>query len=691
MNKLPIEPERYELHEAPTYHFEPDRREFLALVGGGLLVALTAEGQQRGRAMPQEVAAWLHIGEDGAVTVYTGKVEMGQNIRTSLAQAVAEELHAPVESIKMVMGDTALTPYDAGTFGSLSTPVMSPQLRRAAAAAREMLVDLAAGRWQMDRAGISVSGGKVTGGGRAAGFGELTRGQKIARSIAADVALTPAPEWKVAGVSVPKVNGRDFVTGRHRYASDLTRPGMIHGKVLRPPAVGASMTSFDGSAAQAMAGVTVVRDGNFAGVTAPDPQTAARALGLLRAAWNLEPQPSGKELYDWLKKHGGPGQGPSRGSLDEGMAAAARKFSQTYTLPYIAHVPLEPRAAVAEWEDGKLTVWTGTQRPFGVQGELASAFNIPQERVRVIMPDTGSGYGGKHSGECAVEAARLAKAAGKPVKLVWTRQEEFHWAYFRPAAVIEVSSGVRQDGLLTAWDFHNYNSGSAGIQTFYDVPHQRIQFHPSKSPLRQGSYRVLAATANHFARETHMDEVARGLGIDPLEFRLKNLKDPRFRAVLEAVAERIGWARRKRAPGRGFGIAGGFEKRGYVATAVEVEVDAAARKVRLLRIVEAFDCGPAINPDHLRNQIDGCIVMGIGGALFEQIEFDEGRILNGRLSQYRVPRFSDVPPIETILMDRKDLEPVGAGETPIVGIAPAIGNAIFDAVGTRLRSLPLTL
>ncbi|HWQ56277.1 MAG TPA: molybdopterin cofactor-binding domain-containing protein [Bryobacteraceae bacterium] len=669
-----------------------DRREFLAAVGGGPLVTLTVDAQRRGgRPMPQDVAAWLHIGQDGAVTVYTGKVEMGQNVRTSLAQAVAEELHAPMTSVRMVMGDTAMVPYDAGTFGSQSTPVMSPQLRRAAATAREMLVDLAAERWGADRAKLSVSDGKVTDGTRSAAFGDLTRGQKLVKSIAAETPLTPAAQWKVAGKSLPKVNGRDFVTGRHQYTSDLKRPGMLHGKVLRPPAIGATLATFDGSTAEAIAGVTVVRDGSFAGVTAPDPQMAEKALAALRATWRKEPQPSGAELFDYLRKNGEAGSGPSRGSLAEGLAAADRKFAQTYTAAYIAHVPLEPRAAVAEWEGTKLTVWTGTQRPFGVRGELSTVFNLPEDQVRVIMPDTGSGYGGKHSGECAIEAARLAKAAGKPVRLVWTREEEFQWAYLRPAAVIDVASGLRKDGSITAWDFHNYNSGTAGIQTMYDIPHQRIEYHPSKSPLRQGSYRALAATANHFARETHMDELARELGIDPLEFRLKNLKDARFRAVLAAVAERIGWARRKPAKGRGFGIAGGFEKAGYVATAVELEADAVARKVQLLRVVEAFDCGAAINPEHLRNQIEGAIVMGIGGALFERIEFDQGRILNGRMARYRVPRFSDVPPIETILMDRRDLQPVGAGETPIVGIAPAIGNAIFDATGKRLRSLPLTL
>jgi isoquinoline 1-oxidoreductase len=352
-------------------------------------------------------------------------------------------------------------------------------------------------------------------------------------------------------------------------------------------------------------------------------------------------------------------------------------------------VPLEPRAAVAQWEGDHLTVWTGTQRPFGVQGELTGAFRIPNDQVRVIVPDTGSGYGGKHTGEAAVEAARLAKGAGKPVKLVWTREEEFTWAYFRPAGVIEVSSGIKNDGTLTAWEFHNYNSGASAIGTLYDVPNQLIQFHSTDSPLRQGSYRALAATANHFARETHIDELAHAAEIDPLAFRLENLSHPRLRAVFEAAAKSFGWGNRRAAADHGFGIAGGSEKGSYVATCVEAAVDRSNRNVRVVRIVTAFECGAVLNPDHLKNQIEGCAMMGLGGALFEGIRFADGKILNRKLSRYRVPRFSDAPQIDVVLLARKDLSSVGAGETPIVGIAPAIGNAIFAATGVRLRSMPL--
>jgi isoquinoline 1-oxidoreductase len=320
-----------------------------------------------------------------------------------------------------------------------------------------------------------------------------------------------------------------------------------------------------------------------------------------------------------------------------------------------------------------------------VRGELAEAFGLPQESVHVMVPDTGSGYGGKHSGECALEAARLSKAAGKPVKLVWTREEEFMWAYFRPAGVIDVRAGIDASGKLTAWDFHNYNSGNSGLQMKYDAAAQRHEFHKAESPLRQGSYRGLAATANHFAREVHMDELAHLAGMDPLEFRLHNTTDPRLKGVLEAAAQKFGWSTAAKS---GRGIACGFEKGGYVACCAEV-VKEPGKPPRVIRLVESFECGAIVNPAHLRMQVEGGMVMGLGGAMFESVEFAGGRLLNGRLSKYRVPRFRDIPKIDVVLVDRKDLPSAGAGETPIVGVAPAIANAIFAATGERLRALPL--
>ena len=704
--QIPLEPERYELREAAPYRFDLDRREFFKFLGAGVLVvsvlkpAVMAQesggANQRRGDLPKDIDAWLHIGEDGRVTVYTGKVEMGQNIRTSLSQAVAEELRVPMEKIEMVMGDTQLTPFDMGTFGSRTTPTMNLQLRKVAAAARELLIGLAAKQWQADPQHLLVTDGKIADAQstRSIEYTALTKGQQLTQTISSDIPLIPAANWKVAGQSALKVDGRDIVTGRHRYPSDQKLPDMLYGKVARPTAFNATLVSVEMKQAQDM-GATVVHDGDFVGVAAPSMALATAAAAAIRAEWKADPQPSNKDLFDYLRKNTIAGKDPSgdgdlyeAGSVDHALDAADHRLQQTYTVSYIAHTPLEPRAALAKWDGDHLTVWTGTQRPFGVRGQLAEAFRIPEDQVRVLMPDTGSGYGGKHTGETAIEAARLARAARRPVKVTWTREEEFTWAYFRPAGVIDVTSGVRNDGTITAWEFHNYNSGSAGIRTYYEVPNQRIVFHAVNSPLRQGSYRALAATANHFARESHMGEMARTVKMDSLEFRLKNLRDARLRAVFEAAAKQFGWGKSK-STGQGFGMGGGYEKLGNIATFAEVNVDRKSGDVRVVRVVSAFECGAIVNPDNLRNQIEGSNIQGLGGALFEAIEFENGKILNGRMSRYRVPRFSDVPVLETVLLDRKDLPSAGAGECPMVGLAPAIANAIFDAIGMRLRSLPL--
>ena len=680
-----------------------DRRDFLKVLGGGLLVCLThtpSWAQESGRSfggheLPKDVSAWLHIAADGQVKVFTGKVEVGQNIRTSLAQLVAEELKVSFEAITMVMGDTDLTPWDMGTFGSRTTPTMGPQLRTMAAAARQMLLEIAAEHWHVDAAALTAADGKVTDPQNALSlaYGELTRGENLVKTVSSEERLTPAPEWKIAGAAVPKAEGRDFVTGKHKYPSDITRPEMMFGAVLRPDGFNAALALLDTSAAEKLPGVKVVHDGDFIGLVAPDPFTAQHALPAIQTKWNVPAQSSNQGLFAYLKNNPESGQdhGPQHvaGSVAQAMEGADLKLEEQYTVAYIAHAPLEPRAAVAEWAGGKLTVWTGTQRPFGVRDELAQAFHLSPAQVRVIQPDMGSGYGGKHTGEAAIEAARLAKAAGKPVKVVWTRSEEFTWAYFRPAGLIEIKAGARRDGTLVAWEHHNYNSGPAAIGTPYSVANQLLQYHAAKSPLRQGSYRGLASTANHFARESHMDGVAHVAGMDPLEFRLKNLADPRLQAVFQAAAAKFGWGRSKSTPERGFGIAGGVDKGGYVATCAEVEIDPTSKRLRIRRVVQAWECGAIVNPDGLRNQLTGAIVQGIGGALFERILFADGHILNPHFAQYRVPRFSDTPQVEVVLIDRKDLPSAGAGETGLVGLAPAVGNAIFDASGIRLRNMPM--
>jgi CO/xanthine dehydrogenase Mo-binding subunit len=710
-----FEAERYEMTETPRHHFELQRREFFRVMGAGAVVLVASRkvlAQGRGGAgaaaaprpeMSEEVNAYIHIGENGAVTAFSGKVEIGQNNRTLFTQLVAEELRVPVARVNVITGDTGRTPWDRGTVGSESAPILGKQFRRAGAAAREMIVARAAQAWNVDASRLTARDGRVSenGGTRAATYAELLRGQELTAVIPENVGPTAPAQWTIAGTSVPKVDGRDFVTGKHTYLSDMKLPGMVHGKMIRPPSYGATIETVDASAAQAMPGVTVVRDGEFLGVTAPTLAAAERAARAVKVTWKEKPgQPSNAEIFDYLKAHSrvnGATEGDrgtpdmdvwNQGSVEQGLASAAHKLSQTYTIRYVAHSPLETRAGLAQWDGDKVTVWTGVQRLFGARGEVARAMRIPEDNVRVITPENSPCYGGKHNADAGVEAARLAKGAGKPVKLVWTREEEYNWAYFRPGGTVEVQSGMTADGKLTAWEFHNYNSGPGALGSPYIIPNKKHQVHNADSPLRQGSYRGLAATFNHFARETHMDELSYIAKIEPLAFRKRNTDDARLLAVYDAAAKQFGWGKAKTEEGQGFGIAGGMEKLGYVATCAEVRVDPAGQ-VRVARVVVAFECGAIVNPNHLRNQMEGAQMFGLGGALFEEIEFESGKLLNGSFSDYRLPRFSDMPAIETVLLNRPDIEPGGAGEVPMFGLAPAIGNAIFDATGVRVRSMPL--
>ncbi len=675
--------------ELTTTDSELTRRSLLKILGGGILVMASgssvlalATDQRRGQPLPQVISAWIHIGPDNKITVLTGKVEVGQNARTSLTQAVSEELRVSPESVTLIMGDTDLVPYDMGTFGSLTTPMMVPQLRKAAAAARLALVDLAATKWKVSKSTVRADAGKLSAGSHSATYGEIAKGQPFSKAIPTDIQLTPSKSWKTMGTSLPKVGARNIVTGRHHYSIDQTKPGMLHAKVLRAPSFGATLKSLDSKEAETMPGIKVVHEANFVAVAGPTQRAAAKALASLKAEWTEIPGPSNNELFTLLRG--------TTAIPDPSIPAGSKKLQATYTANYIAHVPLEPRAALADWDGSKMTVITGTQRPFGVRSEVATALGIPERQVRVQVPDTGSGYGGKHSGDAAVEAARISKALGKPIKLVWTRIEEFTHAYFRPAGVNEITSAVSSDGKITAWSFTNFNSGSPGIDIPYTVPSPATKSIQAESPLRQGSYRCLGATFNNFARESHVDELAHEAGMDPLEFRLKNLPtDSHLREVLVAAADKFGWKDRKKAEGVGFGIACGTEKNGYIATVVELAVNDLTKEIKVVRAVNAYQCGKILNPDHLKNQVEGAVIMGIGGALFEAIQFANGKIKNPHLGTYPVPRYWDVPRFETILIDRPDIASAGAGEVPILAIAPAIGNAIFDAISMRIRTLPL--
>jgi isoquinoline 1-oxidoreductase len=678
-----------------------NRREFLEIAGAGLLIVATApwsDAQRGGGTGTFETR--LHIGEDGFITVLSGKIEEGQGALTELAMAAAEELRVPLDRVRMVMGDTDQTPNDGGTAGSGTTPRTAPLVRGAAATARDLLLAAAGRQFGVDGARLEIRDGVVHHAGKACGYADLARSPELAaaykEAVPANTTVTPTKDWQLLGKPQVRLDIRELVTGAHRFPSDIVRPGMLYGCVLRAPSYGATLGSVDLSEARKMPGVTAVRDSDFVACAAPTTFTARKGRAVISATarWKTVGQPSSDDLYAYLKQHAKPQERPQeqgRGSVEKGLAEARTRLKASYQVPYVQHAPMEPRAAVAEWQNGRLTVWTGTSNPGSVRQQLAETFGIAQDWVRVLVPHFGGGFGGKHTGEAATEAARLARETGRPVAVRWTRAEEFMWAYFRPAALIEVEAGLDAGNAISAWDFTNYNSGGSALDTPYRVPNTRVQFVASDPPLRQSSYRVLAATANNFAREAFTDELAEAAGKDPLEFRLSHLDNERLRNVLNAAAQRFGWVerRKKRRPGTGIGLACGTEKNSVVAACCEVEVDRASGVPRLIEVVQAFECGAILNPANLRSQVEGAIMMGVGPALREEIHFKDGKLTNPRFATYQVPRFRDVPKLDVILLDRKDLESAGAGETPIIAIAPAVANAVFHATGKPVHAMPI--
>ena len=685
---------------------ELSRRRFVQLLGAGLLITVTEDfslGRRSSRdGQSMAVAVRLHLNTDGTFTVMTGKVEEGQGARAQLTQAAAEELQVSADRVHLVMADTALVPDDGITAGSRTTPYTVPAVRRGAATARELLRHLAAEEWQVDASTLQVRDGAITDGTakRTMRYADLAKARDVAEAfkqpVSADVTVMSVDEWDVLGTSVPRPNWRDLVTGAHRYPCDIVRPNMLYGRMLRPPSYGATLESVDLSKAKAMEDVVVVRDDQFVGCAAATSLRAAQAVDALAktASWKTVAHPSSKVLSSHLKKHartGSRSRPRTRGSVGRGFSEADKVLNATYEAAYIQHTPMEPRAAVAEWRDDKLTVWAGVDWPQRAQRDLARVFDIPTERIRVIVPDMGGGFGGKHSAEAAEEAARLARAAGGPVSVRWTRAEEFTWAYFRPAGVIECEAGLDATGKITAWDFATINPGGAAMDTPYAIANTRVASVSTDAPLRQGPYRCLGATVNNFARESFMDELAAAAGADPLAFRLAHLDNSRIRTVLETAARHFDWpARRKKVTAElGVGLACGTEKDSVVAACVEVAIDRRKGQIRVTEVCEAFECGPIQNPANLLSQVHGCVVMGLGGALSEAIQFENGKILNADFSGYRVPRFRDVPKIDVHLVENRDIPSAGGGETPIIAVAPAIGNAIFAATGVRLRSMPM--
>ena len=699
----------------PAAPFQPiGRREFLqrmGLLGGGLIVYCTvgdAAAAARARRagflsgkVPTDFNAFLRIGSDNRVTCFVGKIEMGQGPITSFAQMMAEELDVPYDSVDMVMGDTDRCPWDAGTWGSLSTRYYGVFVKEAACEAKGVLKALASEKLSCPVERLVTENGTLFDRKRPATrltYGQLTEGRVIERHLKDLPPLKPASRYTVSGKPHLRRDALDKVTGRARFTADVRLPGMVYARILRPPAHGAELRSVDTSAAGLIPGAEVVRDGELIAVLHPDPEAAEKALGAIRADFTApDTGIDDKTIFDHLLENApDPEIASEAGDLGKGEQQAAVVVEETYRNSYVAHAPMETHTALAAIEGGKATVWASTQSPFGVQNHVARALDFRPEDVRVIAPFVGGGFGGKAASAQAVEAARLAKRVGKPVMVVWTRQEEFFYDTFRPAAVVHIRSGIDSKGQMSFWDYKVYFAGKRGCENFYEIPHHRESVYgewrigPGFHPFAVGPWRAPAANTNVYARALQMHIMASRAGKDPVAFRLNHLKDRRMRSVLEAAAGRFGWTPSKTPGGRGYGVSCGIDAETYVASIAEVEVDEASGMIDVKRIVCAQDMGQVVNPQGAVLQMEGCITMGLGYALTEEVRFSNGRIHDTNFDTYAIPRFSWLPEIETVIVPNPSLPPKGGGEPAIVCMGGVLATAVYDATGAVVRQLPMT-
>jgi isoquinoline 1-oxidoreductase len=678
------------------------RRDFLKISGSGLFIffapgtfGVVALGQP-GRAYPTDFKAYLKIGDDGRVSLFCSKIEMGQGIITSMAQMLAEELDVTVDSIDMVMGDTMLCPWDSGTTGSRSTKYFGPPLRSAGAEARAILLQLASEQLNIAPERLHVKNGVVSDKMNAASkvtYAELVKGKQIDRHIS-DVPIKSISEHTVSGKPTMRTDARSKVTGEAKFTGDIILPGMLHAKVLRPPSHDATLASVDVSKASNITVAIVILEDGLIAVLHEKPELAENALALISAKWEVpEPKVDNRSIFDYLKEAAPDGRVyVENGSLPDGHAAAKQRVKSEFYNHYVAHAPMEPYAVLAHVEDEKVTVWASTQAPFRVQGTVAETLEIAEENVHVITPFVGGGFGGKKSGQQISEAVRLSKIAGHPVQLAWTRKEEFFYDAFRPAAVVQLESGLNVEGHITFWECDILFTGSRSSEPIYNIQHFRVKTRNSSSahPFGTGAWRGPGSNTNVFAMESHTDILAQAAGMDPLSFRMNNLTDKRMIRVLNAAADKFGHNFKKGPSGMGYGISCTNYLNTYVATIAHVSVNKTTGMVKAEQIVCAQDMGEIINPQGAKLQIEGGITMGLSAALSEEIEFSGGNIRTENFDSYQITRFSDALPIDIILVDNPDVPPQGCGEPAITTVGAALANAIFDAVGARVYILPMT-
>ena len=684
------------------------RRDFFKLLGGGIILyystwdpsELLALPQAQRREVPSDYNAFLLIKEDGTVNNYTGKIEMGQGPITSLAQQMADELDVTFESINMIMGDTALCPWDAGTWGSLTTRQFSHHMVAAAAEARAVLLEMGSERLDVPVSDLDVRKGVIyvrSDPGKHISYGELAKGQRLERYM--EVKPEPKDHTEYHYVGQPMLHSDSWVkvTGEARFSADFNLPGMLYARVLRPPSHGARLVSVDYSEAEKIEGVRVVRDGDLVAVLHELPDMAAAALVRIEAEYSYDEKEVNQEsIFEYLlEAPSSAREVASSGDLVEGEQQADTIIESEFHDGYVAHAPIEPHTALAKVESDRATLWVSTQSPFGTQDTIADLLDLDLDQVRVITPFVGGGFGGKSPHQQAVEAARLSKITGMPVMVAWTREEEFFYDTYRPAAVVQIRSGLTNPGRITLWDFRQYFAGSRGSDTIYAVPHALTTGYSESRgsqvhPFRTGAWRAPGNNTNTFARESQIDIMAARAGLDPLQFRLDNLEDQQMIDVLKAVADKFDYTPAPGPSGRGIGIACGIDAGTYVAHIAQVEVNEETGEVRVLRVACAQDMGMCVNPQGAAIQMEGCVTMGLGYALSEDIEFDGGAIHTGNFDTYQIPLFSWVPEIETVILDRQHMPPQGGGEPPIICMGGVVANAIFDATGARLYRMPMT-
>ncbi len=678
------------------------RRSFLKVSGCGIFIFMstgmssTFDLKQRGRGYPTDLNAYLKFGEDGRVSLYCSKIEMGQGIITSMAQMLAEELDVSLDSIDMVMGDTRLCPWDSGTTGSRSTKYYGPPLRKAGAEARAILLQMASEKLNVEIERLIVKNGIVSdkqNSNRQVTYAELTKGNKIERHIS-DIPIKLVSDHTVSGKPIRRMDAMAKVKGEAKYTGDLKLPGMLYAKVLRPPSHDAIMESVDVSDVSKVKDAIMIKEDGLIAVLHENPDLAAKALGRVSVKWKETGSDlDNNSIFDHLKKSASEGRiHVEKGNLSEGYETSYQLIESEFYNHYVAHAPSEPYAVLAHVEDEKVTIWASTQAPFRVRGTAAVTLNIEEDQVHVITPFLGCGLGGKKSGRQITEAVKLSKISGHPVQLAWTRQEEFFYDTFRPAAVVQLKSGLDSKGLITSWGCDILFTGSRSSEPIYNIPNFMVKTSGDRNahPFATGAWRGPGSNTNVFAMESHTDILAQVAGMDPLSFRMKNLTDDRMIRVLEVAAEKFGREISKGPSGSGYGISCTNYLNSYVATIAEVSVNRSSGQVKVDRVVCAQDMGEIINPQGAELQIEGGITMGLSAALSEEIKFTGGKIHSRNYNSYEITKFSKAPKVDVVLIDNPDLAPQGCGEPAITTVGAAIANAIFDAVGARLHTLPMT-